>query len=65
MYESLKRAMHRLTPQEVALRELADAELSLLQAESASDYAQSVVSYNKQRIARLRGFLVLSGLKKC
>lgn len=53
----IKRAFRRLTPLEVAARELAEAELSKLQAQSAAEYAQSVVTYNDARIKRLRKLL--------
>ena len=53
----IKRLFRKPTPQEMAARELADAELSKLEAQSAAEYAKSVVSYNDDRIKRLRKFL--------
>lgn len=53
----LKRAFRRLTPYEIAARELANAELERLAAQSAVEYAQSVVTYNDARIKRLRKML--------
>lgn len=53
----IKRAFRRLTPIEVAARELAVAELSKLEAQSAVEYAQSVVTYNDARIKRLKKML--------
>jgi len=41
------------TPLEMVAKELADAHLEKLQAETAVEYAQSVVNYNKARIQRL------------
>jgi hypothetical protein len=41
------------TPLEMVAKELADAHLEKLQAETAVEYAQSVVNYNKARILRL------------
>ena len=41
------------TPLEVIGRELAEARLEMLQAETAVDYAESIVMYNKVRIERL------------
>lgn len=49
----------KITPQEMAEAELAEAERELMNAYSAVEYAQSVVAYNKRRITRLRRFLNL------
>lgn len=54
---ALKKLFRRLTPCEVAARELALAELDRLNAQSAVEYAQSVVAYNDARIKRLRKLL--------
>lgn len=59
--EHIKRVFRRLTPAEVAARELADAELSRLEALTAREYADSVVKYNDDRIKRLRKFLQTEG----
>jgi len=42
-----------LTPAEVIQRELAQAHLEMLNAETAVEYAQSIVDYNVTRIKRL------------
>lgn len=47
----------RLTPEEKAAHELAIAELSRLEAQSALEYASSMVEYHTARIRRLREFL--------
>lgn len=57
MIASVKRALRRLTPLEMASRELAEAELQKLSAQTAQEYAASVVSYNTTRIGRLRAFI--------
>ena len=57
MITDLKRVMRRLTPLEMASRELAVAELEKLTAQTAQEYAASVVSYNTTRIGRLRAFI--------
>jgi len=44
--------------QEIISKELRGAQLNKLEAESAVDYAKSVVSYNEQRIARLQKRLI-------
>ena len=57
MIDAFRRAFRRITPAEVAARELAEAELSMLQAQTAREYAESVMSYNQARITRLRKYL--------
>jgi hypothetical protein len=49
----LKNYVRNPTPLEVIAAELANAHLEQLQAETAVEYAQSVVNYNKARILRL------------
>ena len=55
--QQFKRMARRLTPVEMAAAELADAELHKLEAHSAVEYATSVVSFEDDRIKRLRKFL--------
>lgn len=57
MIQQLKKVCRRLTPAEMAAAELADAELSRLEACTAVEYASSVVGYEDARIKRLRKFL--------
>jgi hypothetical protein len=57
MLNAIKRLMRRLTPAEVAARELGDAELSLLEARSGEEFAAAMVAYHQARIKRLRAFL--------
>ena len=57
MFNAFRRALRRLTPAEVAARELADAELSLLTAQSGMEWAKSNIDYHETRIKRLRKFL--------
>ena len=45
------------TPLEVAQRELVEAEHAKLAAQSAAEYAESMVRYNQQRIVRLVIFI--------
>jgi hypothetical protein len=49
----IKNYFRRPTPLEVIAAELAVAQLSKLEAETAVDYAVSVVRYNDTRIKRL------------
>lgn len=57
MKDWIKRLFRKPTPIEVAARELAEAELSKLQAQSAKEYAASVEAYNDNRIKRLKKVL--------
>ena len=51
--ELMREPFKRPTPLEVIASELADAHLSKLEAETACEYAQSIVDYNVVRITRL------------
>lgn len=62
MIAAIRRLFRKITPAEVAAKELADAELSMLEAQTAREYAESVMAYNDARIKRLRKFL--AGLEK-
>ena len=53
MITFIKNYFRRPTPLEVIAAELANAQLAKLEAETAVDYAESVVRYNDTRIARL------------
>jgi len=55
--EMLREPFKRPTPMEVIARELAHAHLEKLDAETAVEYAQSIVDYNITRIARLNARL--------
>lgn len=43
------------TPEEAARKELAQAELSLLQAHTLAEHARANLEFQHQRVARLRG----------
>lgn len=49
----LKNYLRDITPVELIARELAQAHLEKLQAETAVEYSQSIVDYNVNRITRL------------
>jgi hypothetical protein len=51
--ELLKEPFRKPTPLQVIAEELAEAHLAKLQAETAVEYAQSIVDYNVNRIERL------------
>jgi hypothetical protein len=53
----LKHSFRQLTPLEMASRELVEAQRSELEALSAVEYAESIVAYNKARIARLKAYI--------
>jgi hypothetical protein len=57
MLNKLKEIYRQRTPLEIMLQELAAANLEKLDAETAVDYAQSVVAYNTARIERLNKHL--------
>ena len=57
MIAAIKRTFGKLSPLEVASRELASAELEKLAAQTAQEYAASIVAYNTARIDRLRKFI--------
>ena len=54
MIDMVKRLLATPTPLEMAARELVKAQREKLEAESALDYARSMVDYNNDRISRLR-----------
>ena len=49
----LKDYWRDLTPREMIQRELAEAAIQLLEAESGAEYAHSIISFNQTRIKRL------------
>jgi hypothetical protein len=57
MLTFMRRLLAGPSPDELAARELDAAKRALLQAQSAQEYARSMVIYNQQRIARLRAYL--------
>ena len=54
MINTIKRLITTPTALEMAAKELVQAQREKLEAESALDYAHSMVEYNTQRIVRLR-----------
>ena len=55
--ELMKEPFKKPTPLEMIATELSDAHLEKLSAETAVEYAQSIVDYNVTRIARLNARL--------
>ena len=54
MITMVKRLLATPTPLELAARELVQAQRAKLEAESACEYAASMIQYNNDRINRLR-----------
>jgi hypothetical protein len=46
-----------LTPLEMATKELVEAQRSELEAQSAVEFSNSIVTYNRQRVSRLRAYI--------
>lgn len=57
MYQFIRKVFKQITVLESVSSELAEAELSLLEAETAAEYADSIIVYRTAQIARLRGYL--------
>ena len=55
---NIKELFKRITPPEAIAVELAEAEHALLRAETGVEYAQALVTYNKNRVKRLKAYLV-------
>ena len=49
----VKDLLRAKSPLEMAQKELTEAQLSKLQAETSVEYSQAIVNYNEQRIFRL------------
>jgi FMN-dependent NADH-azoreductase len=64
LVDLFKEKFREPTPMEVVTRELAEATLEKLQAETAVDWAQSVVSYNRVRIERLNEYIAAYSKEK-
>lgn len=50
-------AFTRLSAPQMAQRELQQARVALLEAQTAAEYTQAIVTYNQQRVARLEAWL--------
>lgn len=49
--------LKRVTPTQAVTHELQQAEMELLRAETGVEYAQALVTYNKNRVKRLRAYM--------
>lgn len=57
MWTELRTMLKTVTPAQAIAHELIHAEHALLQAETGVEYAQSMVTYNKNRVKRLKAYL--------
>ena len=64
MINDIKKIFGRITPLQTAANELAEAELALLRAETGVEYAAAQVTFNKQRVKRLRYFIAAESSKE-
>jgi hypothetical protein len=64
LWTELKLMIKTVTPAQAVTHELLHAEHALLQAESGVEYAQALVTYNKQRVKRLKAYLVIDEPKE-
>jgi len=60
IWTELRTMLKTVTPAQAIAHELIHAEHALLQAETGVEYAQSMVTYNKNRIKRLKAYLEAS-----
>ena len=60
MWTELRTMLKTVTPAQAVAHELIHAEHALLQAETGVEYAQALVTYNKNRIKRLKAYLEAS-----
>jgi len=57
IWTELRLMLKTVTPAQAVAHELMHAEHALLQAESGVEYATALVTYNKQRVKRLKAYL--------
>jgi hypothetical protein len=53
---NIKDIFKTISPAEAIAAELAEAEHALLRAETGVEYAQALVTYNKNRVKRLKAY---------
>jgi len=57
IWTELRLMVKTVTPAQAIAHELIHAEHDLLRAETGVEYAQSMVTYNKNRVKRLKAYL--------
>jgi hypothetical protein len=58
IWNELRLLMRSVTPAQAIAGELLEAEMALLRAETGVEYASALVTYNKNRVKRLKAYLV-------
>jgi hypothetical protein len=56
IWAELRLMLKTVTPAQAIAAELAEAEHALLRAETGVEYAQALVTYNKNRVKRLKAY---------
>ena len=64
IYTDFRLMIKAVTPAQAIAWELAEAEMSLLKAETGVEYAQASVTYNKNRIKRLKAYMATEEIKE-
>ena len=57
IWNELRLLLRTVTPTQAIVGELAEAEMALLRAETGVECAQALVTYNKNRVKRLKAYL--------
>ena len=57
IWTELRVMLKSVTPAQAIVGELAEAEMALLRAETGVEYASALVTYNKNRVKRLKAYL--------
>ena len=57
VWNELRLMLKSVTPAQAVTHELQQAEHELLRAETGVEYAQALVSYNKNRVKRLKAYI--------
>ena len=60
LWTELKTMLKTVTPAQAATHELLHAEHDLLKAETGVEYAQALVTYNKNRVKRLKAYMAVT-----
>lgn len=64
LMNEIKMMFSRITPAAAIADELAEAEMHLLKSETLREYADAQVSYNKNRIKRLKAYVTATPEEK-
>ena len=60
IWNELRLLLKSVTPAQAIVWELAEAEMALLRAETGVEYAQALVTYNKNRVKRLKAYMAVT-----